>query len=74
MNFPTKDRLGLAHRMIGAKAVSQMTSLNRVTVYRMAKAGIFPGPYQIGPKRIAWREAEVLKWLESRPPVTWAAA
>jgi prophage regulatory protein len=74
MSFPSNERLGPANRMLGARTVSQMTSLNRVTIYRMAKAGIFPGPYQIGPKRIAWRETDVLEWLNSRPPVTWAAA
>lgn len=74
MTFSTEDRIGLANRMIGAKAVCDMTSLSRFAVYQLVKAGNFPNPYQMGPKRIAWREAEVLKWLESRPLVTWAAA
>ena len=74
MNFPIKDRLALANRMLGAKTVSQLTSLNRVTIYRMTKAGHFPVAYQIGPKRIAWREADIRDWMDSRPPVTWVAA
>ncbi len=74
MKFPTEDRLGLANRMIGAKAVCNMTSLSRFAVYQAVKTGSFPAPYQIGPKRIAWRESEIMEWLDSRPQVSWAEA
>jgi prophage regulatory protein len=34
---------------------------------RLTKAGKFPAPFQLSVGRIAWREADVDQWIESRP-------
>ena len=62
-----------AIKMIDWKSVSQLTSLHRATLYDMAKRGEFPAPIKLAKRRVAWREADVLAWLEARPSVTWAA-
>jgi prophage regulatory protein len=47
--------------------------MSRSTVYLMIKEGLFPKPLQIGKKRVAWREAEVLEWIACRKVAEWAA-
>ena len=62
-----------ANRVIDVKAVCQLTSLHRATLYDMAKRGEFPRPIKLAKRRVAWRESDVLTWLETRPGVTRAA-
>lgn len=40
--------------------------LSRSTIYRMVQAGTFPKPVKIGKRASAWRESDVLAWIESR--------
>jgi prophage regulatory protein len=68
----TSDRVASA-RLVSMNAVCEMTSLCRRTVYVMVRDGQFPKPVQLGKRRIAWREADVVRWLESREQVAWAA-
>ena len=63
-----------ANRLLAAKAVAQLTSMSRHTVYRLSRAGQFPTAYQIAPRRVAWKEADVIEWLNNRPAVTWSEA
>jgi prophage regulatory protein len=62
-----------AYRMVDLKTIVDMTSLRRATIYAMVKEGAFPKPHQLGKRRIAWREADVIKWLQSWQAVEWAA-
>ena len=62
-----------ANRVVDLKAVCQLTSLHRATLYELAKRGDFPRPVKLAKRRVAWREADVLAWLETRPAVDWAA-
>ena len=62
-----------AARLINVTDVLQLTSVSRGTLYLMMKAGEFPRPLQIGKRRVAWREAQVREWIESRQAVRWAA-
>lgn len=39
--------------------------LDYSTIYRRIKSGTFPAPVQIGPRRIAWRESDLIAWQES---------
>lgn len=36
------------------------------TLYHLMKHGDFPRPVRLGKRAVAWREREVLKWIESR--------
>jgi prophage regulatory protein len=39
---------------------------SRTTIWRKVKAGEFPEPIDTGFGRKAWRESEILKWLEAK--------
>jgi prophage regulatory protein len=52
------------------RAVQRLTGgKSRSTLWRWARAGLFPKPYRIGPNSIAWRRADVEEWVESRSVV-----
>ena len=53
-------------RFIGEPECLEITSLARVTRWRMERAGTFPRRRQISPNRIAWLESEVRAWVEAR--------
>lgn len=53
-------------RLLRLRAVCDLTGLCRSTVYQLEKYGTFPGRVAIGPRSVAWREAEVLEWIEAR--------
>lgn len=55
-------------KLLTNKQVAEMTSLNRVTVWRMARAGKFPSPVRISQKRIGWREEDVIEYIKSLKP------
>ena len=52
--------------LLSARAVTQQTSLSRVTVWRMVRRGEFPAPVQISKGRIAWPAEEVSAWVSER--------
>jgi prophage regulatory protein len=45
----------------------ELTTLTKVTRWRMEKRGEFPRRRKISPGRIGWLESEVRAWMESRP-------
>lgn len=53
---------------IDEKKCKQMTSLSRVTRWRLERAGEFPKRVQISPGRIAWRISEIIDWIENPQP------
>ena len=46
--------------------VEAATGLSRSSLYRLAAAGQFPRPIQLGPRAVGWRWAEILAWIEQR--------
>lgn len=52
--------------------VSARTGLSRTTIYRLVREGRFPAPRQLGPRSVAWLEAELTAWVASRPAGTLA--
>ena len=42
------------------------TSLSQPTLYRQIKAGRFPKPVRISPRRVAWPVEAIEAWLEAR--------
>jgi prophage regulatory protein len=50
--------------------VEQITGLGRSTIYEWMKDGRFPLPIKLGARAVAWRQADILAWLESRQPRT----
>lgn len=64
---------GGCQRLLSVNAVAAQTSLSRYSIRRLAKAGQFPAPLQITPRRVAWLERDILDWMKTRRPVQWAA-
>lgn len=54
------------HRFIKRQAVEVMTGLSCSEIYRRIAAGTFPAQVTLGPKSVAWIEAEVIAWCEQR--------
>ncbi|HCW20357.1 AlpA family phage regulatory protein [Achromobacter sp.] len=47
--------------------VTAMTSMSVTQLYSAMSKDGFPLPYQLGLRRVVWKRAEVLAWMESRP-------
>lgn len=52
-------------RFIKLTKVKDYTSLSTSEIYRRIAAGTFPAQVTLGPKSVAWIEAEVLAWCDS---------
>ncbi|WP_407161008.1 helix-turn-helix transcriptional regulator [Aeromonas caviae] len=52
--------------MLRRQQVEKMTTYSRSTIYELMSKGSFPKPVRLGPNRVAWRERDVIAWLESR--------
>ena len=46
--------------------VKEMTGLSRSSLYQMMDRGLFPRSINIGPRAIAWTDASIQDWIESR--------
>ena len=55
-----------AQRLLSAREISARLTLSRSTLHRYRQDGSFPQPVRIGVRRIAWRESDVLRWLDER--------
>ena len=53
--------------LIRIKTVIAMTGLSRSTIYERMKRGEFPRSVQLSVRHVAWREREVLDWIETLP-------
>lgn len=52
-------------RFIKLAEVKALTTLSTSEIYRRIAAGTFPAQVTLGPKSVAWIEAEVLAWADS---------
>jgi len=53
-------------RFLRLSSVMELTGLSRSTIYRMSAEGAFPKNIKLGKLSSAWRESEILDWLDSR--------
>jgi prophage regulatory protein len=53
-------------RFLRLPQVKESTGLSRTTIYRQIAAREFPRPINIGPRAVAWIEADILQWMEKR--------
>jgi len=56
----------LPRRFIKLAEAKTLTTLSTSEIYRRIAAGTFPAQVNLGPKSVAWIEAEVLAWCEAR--------
>jgi prophage regulatory protein len=61
----TTNPAQLPRRFIKLPQVKDYTSLSTSEIYRRIAAGTFPTQITLGPKSVAWIEAEVLAWLDA---------
>lgn len=54
-----------AERLIRRPEVEARTGLSRSTIYEWMKRGDFPQPVKLGERLVAWRESDVVAWLEA---------
>lgn len=47
--------------------VQRITGLSRSSVYRLEATGDFPKRIRLSERAIAWRENELLEWIDNRP-------
>jgi prophage regulatory protein len=62
-------KTGNDERLLSTRAVMELTSFSRGTLYLKSRDGTFPTPLKISERWIAYREAEVQAWLKTRPQV-----
>ncbi len=53
-------------RLLHYREVVARTGLSRTTIWRLVRAGDFPKPVEISPKRVGFLEDEVVNWIEER--------
>ena len=52
-------------RLLKRQQVKEITTLSRARIYDMIKRGVFPKPIKIGERAVAWREADIIAWLDA---------
>ena len=53
-------------RFIDERQCKEITSLSRVTRWRLMRRGEFPAKIRLSPNRTAWRLSNVLEWMAER--------
>ena len=46
--------------------VKRATGLPTSTIYEKVAKGEFPSPIRISPRRVAWRERDIIAWQQQR--------
>jgi prophage regulatory protein len=52
------------------RSVISMTGLARSTIYRLVAQKQFPSPLRLAVRAIAWRRADLERWIAARPTIT----
>jgi predicted DNA-binding transcriptional regulator AlpA len=53
-------------QLLNRRMVLECLGFSTATLYRLISKSQFPGAIAISPGRVAWRESEIMKWLETR--------
>lgn len=56
----------MSDRLVRLAETLSRTGLSRSTLYRLEAAGTFPHRVKLGQRSVAWHEAELRAWIESR--------
>ena len=54
-------------RFVRQTEVCERTGLARTTIWRLERAGKFPGRRRVTDSSVAWLESELTEWIASRP-------
>ncbi len=58
----------MTEKLLTADEVAGWLHLHRGTLYSMVRDRRFPAPLRVGARAVRWRESDVLRWLDARPP------
>jgi prophage regulatory protein len=53
-------------QLLNRRMVLECIGFSNATLYRLISKSQFPVAIAISPGRVAWRESEIMKWLETR--------
>jgi prophage regulatory protein len=56
-----------ASKLLRLSDVITLTGMKRSWVLSETKDGNFPKPLRLGGRSIAWREQEIVDWIDARP-------
>jgi prophage regulatory protein len=65
-NDGTATAEGPPARLLRFPTVRERTGLSRSTIWRLERRGEFPRHRRISANAVAWVEAEVINWIQSR--------
>ena len=54
-------------RLVRCPEVLDRTGYRKSWLYSLIRRGEFPEPVRLGARAVAWREADLQTWIESRP-------
>jgi prophage regulatory protein len=57
-------------QLLSRQKVQSKTTLSRSSIYDMIAKGEFPKPVKISGRRVAWLEASIDAWIQSRTAST----
>jgi len=63
---PAKD---LNFRLLRLKDVLKLVAMSKTTVYKLVKMELFPQQVELSARCVAWRESDILAWINARPRV-----
>ena len=53
-------------RLIRLPQVESLTGLKKAHIYGLARRGLFPKPLKIGARASAFRQSQVMAWIQDR--------
>ena len=56
----------MAERFISVREVVERICLSKTELYQRLKAGTFPKPVALGPKKVVFLESEIDAWMQAR--------
>jgi prophage regulatory protein len=48
----------------------RLGGLSRSAIYLLMRRGMFPRPIRLTPQVVAWRERDIIEWIDRCPPST----
>jgi predicted DNA-binding transcriptional regulator AlpA len=58
-------------KLLRLKDVLKIIPISKATWYLMQKECNAPQPIRLGPKIVAWRESDILHWVEAQAKKNW---
>lgn len=55
----------MTDKLLRLRVTQSITSLSKTSLYDAMKAGRFPQPVKIGSRAVAWRESDIMAWMDA---------